>query len=315
MLQKPNTVFVSTGTDVDGAAVATGKVYISNPYTGAGVDYTTAIPTALDAIQIAFKTATGVKKTAIIKKDQIKNITANGTCAYVAKTNAETAIDWTGVTLSAGKRYVVRVIYRDIYEHPGQFTHSYEVIATAGETLTTIINKFVTKINAHTGRRVFASAPGGDVLLLAALNVNGPEAGIATKEAITPYSQVQMKVVAYYTDPSSLFSGSYSEIIGLTITNTESKPGKGNPFVVRDREQAALGYKGITYRTEWPVIKPELNVDLSSSYDTLVIEFANSYQSPDNQYVKSTDFVAEVYATAGQGLEAMRDAIATWAGL
>ena len=75
----------------------------------------------------------------------------------------------------------------------------------------------------------------------------------------------------------------------------------------------ALAYKGITYRTTWPIVKPELNVNLSSTYDTLVIESTNSYQSPDNQYVKETDVATEVYVAAGQGLEALRDAIAAWA--
>ncbi len=315
MLQKPNTVFVSTGTDADGAAPAVGKVFLLNPKTGAGIDYSTSIASTIDSIQIAYNSASGVKRSAIINKGKIKNITADGGCAYVAKQEAVANIDWTGVTVSAGKRYVVRAIYRDIYEHPGQFTHSYEVTAATGETITTLIAKFVAKVNAHSGRRVLASAETGDVLRLTALPVDGPEAGIATKEAITPYSQVQMKVVVYYTDNTSISNNKYNSVPGLTIALTESNPGKGNPFIVRDREQAALGYKGITYRTEWPVIKPELNVVLSSTYDSLVLEFSNEYQSPDNQYIKSTDFAAEVYATAGQGLEAMRDAIAAWAGL
>ena len=63
-------------------------------------------------------------------------------------------------------------------------------------------------------------------------------------------------------------------------------------------------------------IKPELTVDLgaTSTYDTLVVEFEKGYQSPDNQYNKSTAIAAELYIVAGQGAEALRDGIALWSG-
>ena len=126
-----------------------------------------------------------------------------------------------------------------------------------------------------------------------------------------------MRVVAYTTNPSSQFNSAKDAIVGITITQVESQPGKGNAYIVRDREQAALGYKGITYRTEWPVIKPELNVDLTATYDTLVIEFDKEYQSPDNQYVKSTDLAAELYVdhTNTGTLSALNDLILAWASL
>lgn len=316
MLQKPNTVFVGKKLNTAGTSVVAGDIVLINAETGAVIATTdlTTDASAPKAIQFGYaKSATDIVKTQIIGRQNTTNISYSDD---VAKTEASVVLDWTGVTVSAGKRYVIRIIYRDIYEHPGQFTHTYEVVAASGETIDTLADKFYTKINAHAGARVVATKDANaDTLTLTAKVVDGPEAGIATKEAITPYSQVQMKVVAYYTDPSSLLSRSYNEIVGLTITNTESKPGKGNPFVVRDREQAALGYKGITYRTEWPVIKPELNVDLSKTYDTLIVEFNKVYQSPDNQYVKSTDLAAEIYTEAGTDLKTFATALSAWASL
>ena len=107
----------------------------------------------------------------------------------------------------------------------------------------------------------------------------------------------------------------YEPVVGATVVTTQSKPGKGNPYIVRDREQDALGYKGITFRTTWPIIKPELNVNLAKSYDTLVTEYTVNYQSPDNQYVKGTDLTAEVYidnsATAGSKASDLNTAIST----
>lgn len=327
MLQKPNTVFVGKKINEAGTTLVAGDIVAINGETGAVIatsDITT-LASAPKSIQLGYVKATGSTDAdaTIVKTQKIgrKNITNIKYADDVAKSEAVINIDWTAAAIVLGKRYVVRVIYRDIYEHPGQFTHTYEVVAASADVAAanaakdSIIDKFVAKINAHTGRRVLASKQATDVLRLTALPVNGPEAGIATKEAISPYSQVHMKAVVYFTDNSSISNNQYQAVDGLTIATTESKPGKGNPFVVRDREQAALGYKGITYRTEWPVIKPELTVELDKTYDTMIIEFTNQYQSPDNQYVKSTDLAAEVYVVAGTELTALNDLIVAWASL
>lgn len=313
MLQKPNTVLVGTAVVNTGVASSNGHVIAINAETGAGIDYSTAWPTGINAIQLGLKTASGIKKSAVITKGMVKNITADGQCAYSAKTESTVSFDWTGVTPVAGYRYVIRLIYKDLYEHPGQFTHTYEHIAKTGDTIDTIGTSLAAKINAHKGARCTATyTEATDVLLCTAKTMTANMTSMMGKEGITPYSQVQMTGVAYYTVPNSAFS-SHSAIPGIVITVVASDPGKGNPYIVRDREQDALAYKGITYRTTWPIIKPELNVNLSSTYDTLVIESTNSYQSPDNQYVKETDVATEVYVAAGQGLEALRDAIAAWA--
>ena len=317
MMQKVNTVFVGKKVNAAGTTLAVGDIVAINAATGA-VIATANIATA-EAIQLGYVRGIGatdananIVKTQVIGKNNVDNITADGECAYVAKTEAAASIDFTGVTPVAGNRYVIRVIYKDLYEHPGQFTHSYEVIATAADTIDTIGDKFAARINAHKGARATATYTAGtDVLLISAKVIDG--FGTAGKEAITPYSQVQMQVVAYYTNGTDI-TGAQNAIPGITISNAVvSKPGKGNPFIVRDREQAALSYKGITYRTEFPVIKPELNVDLSKTYDTLVVEYTRDYQSPDNQYVKSTGLAAEVYVEAGQGAEALRDILQPWA--
>lgn len=313
MLQKPNTVLVGTSVDNTGAAASNGNIIVLNAETGAGINYSSSWPSGVNAIQIGLKTASGIKKSAVIRKGSVRNITADGECAYSAKTESSVSFDWTGVTPVTGYRYVIRLIYKDLYEHPGQFTHTYEYIVKAGDTIDTIGNALAAKINAHKGARCTATyTEATDVLLCTAKTMTANMTSMMGKEGITPYSQVQMTGVAYYTVPNSAFS-SHSAIPGITIAVTASDPGKGNPYIVRDREQDALAYKGITYRTTWPIVKPELNVNLSSTYDTLVIESVSKYQSPDNQYVKETELATEVYVAAGQGLEALRDAIAAWA--
>jgi len=313
MLQKPNTVFVAKKFNAAGSSFIAGDVRVIDASTGAVIDLSTTNAITANAIQLEFKKFDNtVTKSAVIGKTNITHMTADADGSYVAKTVASSTIDFTNVVPVIGHRYVIRCIYRDIYEHPGQFTHSYEYIAKtiAPADLAIAFNAI---INASTSARV-TSTIALDVITLTAKSVTDNGFGTQGKEAITPYSQVQMRVVAYTTNPASQFNSAKDAITGLVITNIESKPGKGNPYIVRDREQAALGYKGITYRTEFPVIKPELNVDLTATYDTLVIEFNKQYQSPDNQYVKFTDLAAEIYIVAGAtaSAETLGDKIRAW---
>lgn len=309
MLQKPNTVFVGNKVNTAATSLVVGDVVLINAETGA------VLPTAnianASSIQLGYVKATGnIVKTQAISKKMVKNLKY---AAYAAKSEAVATFNFTGVSFISGNRYVIRVIYKDLYEHPGQFTHSYEVIHNGVDTIDQVGAKFVARITKHAGSRVTAAYNNSTkVLTLTAKVVDGPEANLMSKEAITPYSQVSMTAVMYFTNPA-LASTSHYAVPGVVITVTDSKPGKGNPFIVRDREQAALGYKGITYRTEFPNIKPELTVDLSATYDSLVLEFAKEYQSPDNQYVKSTELASEVYVKAGQGLSTLNTAIAAWA--
>ena len=48
---------------------------------------------------------------------------------FVAKAEDKIVITATKVTPEIGHRYVLRLVYNDIHEAPGQFTHTYEVIA------------------------------------------------------------------------------------------------------------------------------------------------------------------------------------------
>jgi hypothetical protein len=317
MLQKPNTVFVAKKFNAAGATLVAGDVFVVDAATGNAIDLssTNAIAATVSNIKLKFVKSDGsVTTSSPIGKKNITNITPDAGGAYVAKVEASSVIDFTSATITAGHRYVIRCIYKDIYEHPGQFTHSYEVIAAAGETINTIGAKFAARVNAHVGARVTATyADLTNILLLTAKEVTPNGYGTQGKEAITPYSQVILTVVAFTTIVDSRFN-SAKDAFGVTITTTQSKPGKGNPYIVRDREQAALAYKGITNRITWPIIKPELNVDLSKTYDTLTIEFKNQYQSPDNQYVKETQLAAEVYVEAGAtaSAETLGDKIRAW---
>ena len=222
---------------------------------------------------------------------------------YVAPTEDVIEIAFSGSTIEVGHRFVLRLVYGDLYEAPGQFTHTYEVIATTTSTAD-LAAAFMAKINKHVSRRVDASIDVSTLRLTAKVKDDNED-----KESINLYSQVSVDAFVWKTIPNGLLSNVMYPVAGLAITKTQGTPGKGNAKIVRDREQAALGYKGITFRTHWPVIKPELNVNLSSTYDTMVIENWNSYQSPDNQYVKTTPLATDLYVVANELVAGATDSL------
>lgn len=71
-----------------------------------------------------------------------------------------------GANIVAGHRYVLRIVYKDMYEAPGQFTHSYEVYAESTDA-TALATALVNKINKHKNRRVQASLSGSTITLTA----------------------------------------------------------------------------------------------------------------------------------------------------
>ena len=62
-----------------------------------------------------------------------------------------------------------------------------------------------------------------------------------------------------------------------------------------------MGYLGILNRGEgtWPIIKPDMETDLSNHYDAITLEFENMYRAADD-IQRKTKQVLEVYGTTGQ---------------
>jgi len=220
-------------------------------------------------------------------------------------------IDFTGVVITTGFRYVVRIYYRDIYELKSMFTNSYEVIATSADTNVTIANRLADRINMHAGRRVNATVAGTTITLTAMPKTNNE--GV---NSINLFTQVSMEVSAYATDPRNFFAGQVKLPIGATITRVQTHdPGNGFWKVVRDRENLARPYRGSTNVTWFPVIRPELAVDPTKEYATIVIEYENSFASADNQYRKNTLLADELYIDMNSGYTAILNTIKKFLGL
>ena len=198
-------------------------------------------------------------------------------------------IDLTSATIVSGNRYVIRIIYKDIYEHPGQFSHTYEVFAN-GTTAATLASDFAAVINAHANRRVTASTSAAQLTLTAM-----PKDDNEGVYSVNTYTTVDMEATLYVTTPSALL-GNYPESVpGATITKTAGNPGIGYWKQVRDAEIRNMGYQGHVYIGTYPQIRQATAVVEGTQYNVITLEYDNMYLSNDNQYIKTTPLVTELY--------------------
>ena len=240
-------------------------------------DYTLPSGTAVEDGRV-------INWSAPIKGSLVKSY--KGLSADNAATERKATINFDGASTFApvvGTEYVLRIVYKDIPEHPGQFTETFRVTATS-VTPGVLTDLFVAEINklGPSGTyesRVTATDDTDLVITGKVIPYNN------TNEEIDEYRQVDFDVF--------LFSDNFSDV---TVTyNTEAHPGNGNPKVVRDREKMAQSYEGVTNRTHFPVVKPSQSVVMTNWYDSIIIESAVDYVAADNEYTKYANVSTEVY--------------------
>lgn len=214
---------------------------------------------------------------------------------HVEPAQDKVVITLTGVTIVAGHRYVLRVLYKDIEANSFQFTHTYEVYAESNEAQK-LAEAFVKKINAHKNRRIQAENAAA-VLTLTAMVKDDNEGVYSLNE----YSVVDMEVSLYHTVPGALLANQPEAVSGATIVKTPGNPGKGFWKQVRDAEVRYMGYKGHVFTGAYPEVEQARKVVEGTSYDYAVIENDNLYLSNDNQYIKTTPLTTEVYCPSMVG--------------
>lgn len=180
-----------------------------------------------------------------------------------------------------------------MFEDPGQFTHTYEVFAESA-TAADLATAIVKKINKHANRRVQASASAA-VITLTAMEKDDNEGVYSINE----YSVVSMDASLYETIPGALLSNYPKAVAGATIVKTPGNPGKGYWKQVRDREARQMGYKGHVFTGAYPEVEQVRKVVAGDTYDYATIENDNLYLSNDNQYIKTTPILTELYVKAG----------------
>lgn len=212
---------------------------------------------------------------------------------YEAPVQEKVVITLTSATITAGNRYVLRIVYKDMYEDPGQFTHTYEVFAESYDA-TALAKAIVNKINKHANRRISASNSAA-VITLTAMEKDDNEGVYSINE----YSVVSMEVSLYETIPGALLSNFPKAVAGATIVKTAGKAGKGYWKQVRDREARQMGYKGHVFTGTYPEVEQVRKVVAGDTYDYATIENDNLYLSNDNQYIKTTPILTELYVKKG----------------
>lgn len=208
---------------------------------------------------------------------------------YEAPVAEKIEIDLTSAKPVIGHRYALRIVYKDLYEAPGQFTHTYATVATS-EVADDLGNALLKKISKHANRRVTATFA-NHKLTLTAMPKDDNEGVYSLNE----YSVVSMEASLYVTIPGALLSNVPEAVAGVTIKKTAGHPGKGFWKQVRDMEVRMLGYKGHVFTDAYPIIEPKRFVTEGATYDYFTIENDNLYLSPDNQYIKTTPLTTEVY--------------------
>lgn len=208
---------------------------------------------------------------------------------YVAPVEEKIVITLTDATIVAGNRYVLRIVYKDMYEAAWQFTHTYEVYAESA-TAADLAAAIVKKINAHKNRRVQATISSA-VITLTAMPKDDNE-GV---DSLNEYSVVTMEASLYETIPGALLANQPKAVAGATIAKTVGNPGKGYWKQVRDAEVRNMGYKGHVFTGAYPSVEQDRKVIEGAEYNYAIIENDNLYLSNDNQYIKTTPLTTEVY--------------------
>lgn len=221
----------------------------------------------------------------IQKESKARFVSAN----YEAPTNAKIEINLSDAELVIGHRYVLRILYKDMNIANFQFTHTYGHVAVT-ESADDLGNALLKAINKHANRRVNATYAEGK-LTLTAKDKDYDNA----VDSLDEYSIVSMDASLYETIPGALLNNQPEKVIGATITKTEGNPGKGFWKQVRDIELRAMGYKGIVKTGAYPSIEQDRMVTKGAEYNYVNIENDNLYLSPDNQYIKTTPVLTEIY--------------------
>lgn len=205
-----------------------------------------------------------------------------------------------------GKRVIVRLTFKDLPTRFRKWTESYEYVTTATDDTTTVAETVAKGIAATINKqwkraRVTAIAEGPIVALMAM-----PYDDDNTVDSINVANKVRFTANVYYTDPEAAAFASRNKYFptGVTITKIPGITYPAAAKIVRDHEAQAMGYEGILNRgcCTWPIIKPDMAVDLSKNYDGYVLEFENTYHTADDLH-RRTKQCLEVYVPASENYD------------
>lgn len=321
MITYVNTVFVGKGN----AMLTTLPTTYANSNVGKfivtdknGTVLTSTTAATADEIKIGFVTDKAytnklgkkhiIKWSGIINKNGIKSYNAD---TYSSSKESEEKIVITAtnanMTVKPGMRFVLRLTFKDLPARFRKWTESYEYVANASNTsVASVLQGLGNVINNDYKRARIDASYSAAVLTLTAKSYDDDD----VVDSISWANKVRFNANMWYTDikSSGFDSKNKYSIDGLQIAKTPGKQYAASTKLVRDREAMSFGYEGILNRGEgtYPIIKPNMNVQLDKNYDYFTLEFENMYRSADDLQRKTKQSV-EVYDIAeSTGLVALK---------
>lgn len=261
---------ITTGDTIDD----TDTIYIVEGLSGT-FDYVTPNGTAV----------TGAKQLLTSKPIQGVAVTEWSGKSYAAPT--EKVMTLTGsLTPVVGEEYVLRVVYTDVYEHPGQFTKTYRYVATS-TSQDTLYTALASEINSDPYARVTAVATTSPSVLTLTAKTYGDNEAL---DSIDEYKQVIFDVF--------LQSDNFDSVVTTATANPSE--GFGHWRVVRDEEKWAQGYDGVLNRTLFPTNIPAFRTVIDETYDCLIIRHKNWYTTAGERE-EQVDITTKIYVPVGAG--------------
>lgn len=278
------------------------------------------IVTKKNAVKVNYNTGATtyepiIKWSNIIKSGEVKSYNE---LTYAADTEDACYIDFNDIDsavksllANGGKRVIVRLTFKDLPTRFRKWTESYEYVTKSGDTEADLAANIATLINKQYKRaRVvaaqgtvtrssgafssFATSSSGKAIRLTAMPYDDDN----TVDNLNWANKVRFNVNIYYTDPSADGWESTNKNFpkGVVIDKVPGKQYAASAKLVRDREAYAMGYQGILNRGEgtWPIVKPDMETDLTKNYDAITIEFERTYRAADDIFRKTKETV-EIY--------------------
>lgn len=354
MITYVNTVLVSNLASSNIAATlaggTNGQYIVVDADTNAVINTTAKMTTSVKRIKVGMftgetnKNVPVIRWSNIINRADIKKI-ATLTAPQNAVTEDSISLNFRSVPSAVttewakgGKRIIVRLTFKDLPTRYRKWTESYEYVTVAGDTVNSIVKGIVNLINKQVKRaRVIASlgtasagSNAGDPDTIAA-TASGSESGANaviltampydddnSAESLNRFDKVRFNTNIYWTDPAAEGWAALNKNFpqGLIITKTPGFQYAASGKLVRDREQAALGYMGILNHGEgtWPIIQPAMRVDITANYNAVTLEFENMYHTADD-LMRKTKQTLEIYTKAGvSASDTIGSILSTFAG-
>lgn len=257
-----------------------------------------------------------IKWSNVIKAEDIKSF---NTLTYKDDTEDAVTIDFTNFDsdlekkfAEGGKRFIVRLTFKDLPTRFRKWTESYEYVTKLGDTKATIATGVANMINKEWKRARVSAKASGNTVVITALPYDDDD----SNKSLNWANKVRFNANVYYTDPGADGWESLNKHYptGVTIAKVPGTQYAASAKLVRDRENQALGYEGILNRGEgtWPIIEPAAEVDITAKYDAITLEFENMYRAADDIFRKTKQTV-EIYGITGQltDLQSVLDAFVT----